>query len=79
MNPSTDLAVLPLLAKPNKLCVLAYSALIGELLFIAINTASQISYAVSITLCVDRQSMYFFQVVHTQHQDNTERSAILQV
>ena len=47
MNPGTDLALLPLPAKPNKLCVLAYSALIGELLFIAINTAPQISYAVS--------------------------------
>ena len=45
--PGTDLALLPLPAKPNKLCVLAYSALIGELLFVAINTAPQISYAVS--------------------------------
>jgi len=47
MNSGTDLALLPLPAKPNKLCVLAYSALIGELLFIAINTTPQISYAVS--------------------------------
>jgi len=47
MNPGTDLALLPLSARPNKLCVLAYSALIGELLFIAINTDPQISYAVS--------------------------------
>jgi len=47
MNPGTDLALVPLPAKPNKRCVLAYSALIGELLFIAINPALQISYAVS--------------------------------
>jgi len=47
MNPGTDLALLPLPTRPNKLCVLAYSALIGELLFIAMNTAPQIGYAVS--------------------------------
>jgi len=47
MNSGTDLALLPLPAKPNKLCVLAYSALICELLFIAINTAPQTSHAVS--------------------------------
>jgi len=47
MNPGWNLALLPLPAKPNKLCVLAYSALIGELLFNAINTAPQISHAVS--------------------------------
>ena len=47
MNPGTDLARLPLPARPNNLCVLAYSALRGELLFIAINTAPQLSYAVS--------------------------------
>ena len=47
MNPGTDLALLPLPARPNKLCALAYSALIGELLFIAINTAPQIGYAAS--------------------------------
>jgi len=47
MNPGTDLALLPLPAKPNKLCVMAYSASIGKFLFIAINTAPQISYAVS--------------------------------
>ena len=34
MNPGTDLALMPLTARPNKLCVLAYFALIGELLFI---------------------------------------------
>ena len=47
MNPDKDLALLPLLAKSNKLCVREYFALIGELLFIAINTAPQISYVVS--------------------------------
>ena len=49
MNPGTvtDLALLPVPAKTNKLCVLAYSVLIGELLFIAIITAPQMSYAVS--------------------------------
>ena len=42
INPGTDLALLPLTARPNKLCVLAYSALIGELLFIINNTAHQL-------------------------------------
>ena len=56
MNPGTDLALLPLPAVPDKICVLAYSALIGELLFIAINTAPQISYAVS---CLTRYMVKF--------------------
>ena len=47
LNPGSDLALLPLPAKLNKVCVLAYSAIIGELFFIAIGTASKISYAVS--------------------------------
>jgi len=47
MHPGADLVLLPLPSRPNKLCVLAYSASINELLFIATNTAPQINHAVS--------------------------------
>jgi hypothetical protein len=47
MNPGSDLDSLPILDIPDKLVVHAYAALIGELLYIAINTVPQLSYSMS--------------------------------
>ena len=38
MNPGSDLDSLPILDTPDKLVVHAYAALVGEFLYIAINT-----------------------------------------
>ena len=51
MNPGSDLDSLPIPDKPDKLVVHAYAALIGELLYIAINTVPQLSYAMSGLAC----------------------------
>jgi len=47
MNPGSDLDSLPILDTPGKFVVHAYAALIGELLYIAINTVPQLSYSMS--------------------------------
>ena len=47
MNPGSDLDSLPILDTPDKIEVHAYAALIGELLYIAINTVPQLSYSMS--------------------------------
>jgi len=47
MNPGSDLDSLLILDTPDKIVVLAYAALIGELLYIAINTVPQLSYSMS--------------------------------
>jgi len=48
MNPGSDLDSLPILDTPDKIVVHVYAALIGELLYIAINTVPQLSYSMSI-------------------------------
>ena len=47
MNPGSDLDSLPIPDTPDKLVVHAYAALIGELLYIAINTVPQRQYSMS--------------------------------
>jgi len=47
MNPGSDLESLLILDTPDKIVVCAYAALIGELLYIAINTVPQLSYSMS--------------------------------
>jgi len=47
IKPGSDLDSLPIFDTPDKLAVHAYAALIGELLFIAINTVPQLSYSMS--------------------------------
>ena len=47
MNPGSDLESLPIFNTPDKIVVLAYAALFGELLYIAINTVPQLSYSMS--------------------------------
>jgi len=47
LNSGSDLESLPILDTPNKIVVRAYAALIGELLYIAINTVPQLSYYMS--------------------------------
>jgi len=47
MNPGSDLDSLPVFNTPDKIVVHAYAALIGELLYIAINTVPQLSYSMS--------------------------------
>jgi len=47
MNPGSDLELLPILDTPDKIVVRAFAALIGELLYIAINTVPQLSYSMS--------------------------------
>ena len=44
---SSDLDSLPILDTPDKIVVRAFAALIGELLYIAINTVPQLSYSMS--------------------------------
>jgi len=51
MNPSSNLESLPILDTPDKIVVRAYVALIGKLLFIAINTIPQLSYSMSCLIC----------------------------
>jgi len=51
VNPGSDLDTLPTPDVPEKIVVHAYAALIGELLYIAINTVPQLSYSMS---CVAR-------------------------
>jgi len=48
-NPGSDLDSLPTPDVPDKIVVHAYAALIGELLYIAINTVPQLSYSSSLT------------------------------
>jgi len=47
INPGSDLESLPILDTPDKFVVRAYAALIGELLYIAINTVPQLSSSMS--------------------------------
>jgi len=47
MNPGSDLDSLPILDTPDKIVVRAYVSLIGELLYIAINTVPQLSYSMT--------------------------------
>ena len=47
MSPSVDLESLPIPEEPNKAVVAAYASLIGQLLYVAINTVPQISYVMS--------------------------------
>ena len=47
MNPGSGLDSLPILDTPDKIVVHAYAALIGELLYIIINTVHQLSYSMS--------------------------------
>jgi len=47
MDPGCDLDSLPILDTPDKIVVHAYAALIGELLYIAINTVPQLRYSMS--------------------------------
>jgi len=47
INPGYGLDSLPILDTPDKIVVHAYAALIGELLYIAINTVPQLSYSMS--------------------------------
>ena len=47
MSPSVDLESLPIPEEPNKAVVTTYASLIGQLLYVAINTVSQISYVMS--------------------------------
>ena len=47
MNPGSDLDSLSILDTPDQIVVHAYAALIGELLYIAINTVPQLSYSMS--------------------------------
>ena len=46
MKPSDDLASIPLPPKPNPVDVAAYSMLVGELMYIGVNTVPTIAYAV---------------------------------
>jgi len=45
INPGSDLESLPIFDTPDKIVVRAYAALIGELLYIAINTEPQLTYS----------------------------------
>jgi len=47
MNPGSDLDTLPTPGVSDKIVVHTYAALIGELLYIAINTVPQLSYSMS--------------------------------
>jgi len=47
MNPSSNPESLPILDTPGKIVVRACAALIGELLYIAINTVPQLSSSMS--------------------------------
>jgi len=47
INPGSDLGLLPVLDTPDKIVVHAYAALIGELLYIAINNVPQLSFSMS--------------------------------
>jgi hypothetical protein len=47
MSPSVDLESLPIPEEPNKAVITAYASLIGQLLYVAINTVPQISYVMS--------------------------------
>ena len=47
MNPGSDLDSLPVLDMPDTIVVRAFASLIGELLYIAINTMPQLSYSMS--------------------------------
>jgi hypothetical protein len=47
MNPGSDLDSLPTPDVPDKIVVHAYAALIGELLYMAINTVPQLRYLMS--------------------------------
>jgi len=48
INPGSDLESLPIIDTPDKIVVRAYAALIGELLYIAINTVPQLNYSMTI-------------------------------
>ena len=50
INPGSDLESLPIFDTPDKIVVRAYAALIGELLYIAINTVPQLSYSMTVLL-----------------------------
>jgi len=47
INPGSDLESLPIFDTPDKIVLRAYAVLIGELLYIAINTVPQLSYSMS--------------------------------
>ena len=47
LSPSSDLESLPIPDKPDEVVVKLYASLVGELLYIAINTVPQISYIMS--------------------------------
>jgi hypothetical protein len=46
MKPSDDLAAIPLPPKPEPVDIAAYSMLVGELMYIGVNTVPTIAYAV---------------------------------
>ena len=55
INPGSDLASLLIFDTPDKIVVRAYAVLIGELLYIAINTVPQLSYSMtSLTLYMSK-------------------------
>jgi len=55
MNPGSNLESLPILDTPDIIVVRAYAALIGQLLYIVINTVPQLSYSMtSLTLYMSK-------------------------